>query len=221
MYERFNGPKGVWNTWGNMSPADPLWWDRNGGLYHQGSDYKVPTLWVSSWFDLSTAPNLELVNHIIENASEKRIRDNQYHVIAPTEHCAQYRLETPHMVGDMNLGDVRFNFAQQLWDFLDRFAKDKNNGFENNYPKVKYFSLGDNKWNEATQWPPKKAQNKTYYFSSNKGANTRFGDGLLTTAKSTKSGKTSFDQFDYDPKNPVPSLGGNLWGSEAGSYDNS
>ena len=57
-------------------------------------------------------------------------------------------------------------------------------------------------------------------------ANTRNGDGVLSTTAPTKSPmKEAPDTFTYDPMNPVPSVGGNVCCTgnaiQGGSYDQS
>src|SRR6185437_13382975 len=46
-----------------------------------------------------------------------------------------------------------------------------------------------------------------YYLHSERGANGITGDGLLSVTGPTAERK---DEFDYDPQNPVPTIGGRL-----------
>lgn len=216
MFESYGGPKGAFNEMASRAPDDPAWY--NGALYNDGEDYGVPSLWMSSWYDLSTAPNLEIVEHIKSSASDKNVRDSQYIVVAPTQHCAMYRLRNPLIVGERNMGNVDFQFDRLLWDFLDTFVKGVDNGFRRDEVKVRYFAMGANEWRNDDHWPPQEAEATTYYLSSQMGANTLLGDGLLSTTPPTKGADS--DLIVYDPSNPVPSLAGNLWGSSAGSFDN-
>jgi putative CocE/NonD family hydrolase len=61
----------------------------------------------------------------------------------------------------------------------------------------------------------------TFYLDSDGGANSRFGDGVLTTSPPTGDDQT--DAFTYDPASPVPSYGGNVCCTgnavQGGSYD--
>jgi putative CocE/NonD family hydrolase len=215
MYERYGGPKGAFNEMALRGPDDPAWY--NGALYNDNDSYSVPTLWVSSWYDLATAPNLEIVEHIKENAAERRVRESQYIIVAPTQHCAMYRLENPLIVGERNMGNVDFQLDETLWRFLDTYVKGENNGFAKSEPKVRYFAMGSNEWRQDQAWPPQ-SRKVNWYLSSENGANSLNGDGRLTVERPSADGKS--DLIIYDPENPVPSLGGNLWGSSAGSFDN-
>lgn len=216
MFDVFGGPKGAFNDMGSRGPDAADWY--NGALYNDNEDYGVPTLWVSSWYDLSTAPNLAIVEHIKSRASDRNVRDSQYIIVAPTEHCAMYRLRNPLVVGERNMGDADFQFDRILWDFLDAYVRGTDNGFRQNEPKVRYFAMGSNEWRQSSHWPPGPARRVTYYLGSDAGANTLLGDGRLQT--SPPSAGSESDLIVYDPENPVPSLGGNLWGASAGSFDN-
>lgn len=216
MYEAFDGPKGDWNSMAMLEPNAPAWYQ--GGLFHDSDPYYVPTLWVNSWYDLSTAPNLETFNYVRRQGAPE-IRDDQYLIIAPTIHCAVYRLKNPLIAGERNMGDARFGFQQIIWSFLDRYTKDKANGFEQQQ-RVRYFAMGQNRWHESSEWPPAGFQTTRLYLNSQAGANTLRGDGTLSPNMLDAGDTKSFDSFAYDPNDPVPSLGGNLWGASAGSYDN-
>jgi putative CocE/NonD family hydrolase len=69
-------------------------------------------------------------------------------------------------------------------------------------------------------WPPRGARPVTYYLSSERGANSRLGDGRLVPAPARRAVR---DTFAYDPLNPVPSYGGNVCCTgnavQAGSMD--
>jgi putative CocE/NonD family hydrolase len=128
-----------------------------------------------------------------------------------------YRLEKPLVVGERNMGDVDFQLDDTLWRFLDAYVKGADNGFARNEPKVRYFAMGANEWRQGQSWPPDGIE-LAWYLDSDHGANSLNGDGRLTTEQ--PSGTDGSDLIIYDPENPVPSLGGNLWGSTAGSFDN-
>ena len=62
------------------------------------------------------------------------------------------------------------------------FLKGDNNGLLDTLPKVRYYTMGINKWQTSDTWPPKGAQPMTFYLSSGGKANTLNGDGVLTMA---------------------------------------
>jgi putative CocE/NonD family hydrolase len=201
-------------------PNDPAWYE--GGLYHDDEDFGVPAFWFNSWFDVSQGPNLTLYNHVRTNASDEAVRDGQYMMIAPTLHCAFYR--TPeyddYIAGELNVGNAYYDYWETIFAFLDYYMKDGDNGFRENTPRVKFYTMGRNEWETADSWPPADAEMKPMYLDSGGKANSVFGDGTLGTAMAPAAGS---DTFTYDPMNPVPSLGGgvccNRDASLGGSFD--
>ena len=213
IYKAIDGPRGVFadempvDTQGSMikrTPNDPAWY--KGGLWHDNMKINVPGFWFMSWYDVSVGPNLAAFNHVRKTASPE-IANQQYAVIAPTLHCAYRRATENTIVGERSMGDARLNYDELTWGWFDRFLKGDKNEILQSMPKVRYFTMGMNKWQASDTWPPKGAQPLTFYLSSGGKANTLNGDGMLVTAPPATD---SPDKFDYDPINPVPSYGGNV-----------
>jgi putative CocE/NonD family hydrolase len=186
------------------TPNDPAWY--RGGLFHDSMKINVPALWIMTWYDVSVGPNLATFNHVRRTARPE-VADQQYAVIAPTLHCAHKRATENTIVGERSMGDARLDFAALEYGWFDHFLKGEKNGLLDTLPKVRYFTMGSNKWQTADTWPPPGAQSVTYFLSSNGNANTLNGDGRLV-ASAPRSSKP--DTFVYDPMDPVPSHGGNV-----------
>ena len=214
LIKAVDGPRGIFAdsmpgiaTGGAMikrTPNDAAWY--RGGLFHDDMKINVPGLWFMSWYDVSTGPNLATYNHVRRTA-DPAIANQQYAVIAPTLHCAYKRATENTIVGERSVGDARLDYDALTYGWFDHFLKGKNSGLLDTLPKVRYFTMGSNKWQTSDSWPPRTAQPLTFYLASNGRANTRNGDGILTT-KAPTSDKP--DSFSYDPMNPVRSLGGNV-----------
>ncbi|MBS1810342.1 MAG: CocE/NonD family hydrolase [Acidobacteria bacterium] len=221
-----DGPKGIFAdempvaTGGAMikrEPNDPAWY--KGGLWHDNMKINVPGFWFMSWYDVSVGPNLAAFNHVRKTARAD-IAAQQYAVIAPTLHCAYKRATENTVVGERSMGDARLNYDELTWGWFDRFLKGEQNGLLEKMPKVRYFTMGINKWQGSDTWPPVGAQPMKLYFSSGGKANTGSGDGVLLAAAPASDAP---DKFDYDPMNPVPSYGGNVCCTgnavQGGSFD--
>jgi uncharacterized protein len=207
------GPKGIFAdempvaTGGAMikrTPNDPAWY--KGGLWHDNTTINVPGFWFMSWYDVSVGPNLAAYNHVRKTARPE-IANQQYAIIAPTLHCAYKRATENTIVGERSMGDARLNYDELTWAWFDHFLKGEQNGILEKMPKVRYFTMGINKWQASDTWPPTGAQPMTYFLSSGGKANTGAGDGVLISAAPATD---SPDKFTYDPMNPVPSFGGNV-----------
>ncbi|MFK7810170.1 MAG: CocE/NonD family hydrolase [Saprospiraceae bacterium] len=206
IIKNVSGTKGIYDKMIKRKPNDPEWF--KGGLYHEDMPFGVPSFWFVSWFDVSTGPNLALFNHVRKNAKDKSVRDNQYLVIAPTLHCRFTRATENTIVGELNVGDARLNYKEQIYGYFDHFLKGEKNSIKESLPRVQYYTMGMNKWQSSETWPPKNAQMKTYYLASNGRANSLYGDGELTMA--TPKETSTPDAFVYNPMNPVLSYGGNV-----------
>ncbi|MFN3802019.1 CocE/NonD family hydrolase, partial [Belliella pelovolcani] len=218
IIKNVNGPKGIYEEMITRKPNDPKWYE--GGLFHDDMPFEKPGFWFVSWYDVASSPNLAMYNHIRNNAKDPKIRDNQYLVIAPTLHCAYTRATENTIVGERSVGDARLNYNELTYAWFDFWLKEEANQIKEEMPKVRYFTMGSNKWQSSDTWPPKEAQMVTYYLDSKGKANTRLGDGVLTTKK---PGRDNPDTFQYDPMNPVTSYGGNVCCTgnavQGGSFD--
>jgi uncharacterized protein len=215
------GPVSVYDKMIARKPNDTAWY--TGGLYHDNMPLEVPGYWFVSWYDVSSAPNIALFNHVRNNAKNKEIADNQYLVIAPTLHCSFKRAIENTIVGERSMGDARLNYDELTWGWFDMLLKGEKNQFKANNPRVRYFTMGSNKWQQTESFPLPNTEYRSYYLGSGGKANTRNGDGVLSLKK--QGAKSAADQFTYDPMNPVPSYGGNVCCTgtaiKGGSFDQS
>ena len=100
--------------------------------------------------------------------------------------------------------------------WFDHWLKGADNGVEQDKP-VKLFVMGLDEWREEDDWPLPDTQWRPYYLLSGGRANTAIGDGTLSTEAPTPS--EAEDIYFYDPRRPVPTVGGALLFSIAGGID--
>ena len=213
IIEAVNGPHGIFAdhmpvaTGGAMierTPNDPAWY--KGGLWNDSMKINVPGLWFMSWYDLATGPNLAAYNFVRKTARPD-IANEQYAVIAPTGHCG-YASATEHtIVGERDMGDARLDMNALTYGWFDHFLKGEDNHILEKMPKIRYYVMGENRWETSDTWPPEGAQPMTFYLSSAGKANSIFGNGSLATVPPAQDNE---DHFTYDPMNPVMSHGGNF-----------
>ncbi len=208
-----DGPHGIFadpmpvDTGGAMiqrTPNDPAWY--RGGLWHDNMPVNVPGFWFMSWYDVSVGPNLAAYNFVRKTAKPE-IANEQYAVIAPTLHCSYKRATERTIVGERDMGDARLDYDAMTYGWFDHFLKGEDNHILQTLPRVRYYTMGINKWQASDTWPPAGAQPMTFFLSSGGKANTLEGDGSLAAAAPAVD---SPDRFTYDPMNPVPSYGGNV-----------
>lgn len=219
ILKNVNGQQGVYEKMMRRKPNDPEWF--KGGLYHDNMPFNKPSFWFVSWYDVSCSPNLALFNHVRKTAKTPQIADNQYLVIAPTLHCAFKRATENTIVGERSVGDARLDYDNMIYGWFDMWLKGETNDFKQKTPRVKYYTMGSNKWQSSDTWPPANATMTTFYLNSGGKANSLYGDGKLTTQAPPKEDKA--DAFTYDPAFPVASYGGNVCCTgnavQGGSFD--
>jgi uncharacterized protein len=207
------GPRGIFSDRAEVStggamiqrpPNDPAWY--RGGLWHDDKPINVPGFWFMSWYDVSVGPNLAAYNYVRKTARPE-IADEQYAVIAPTLHCGYTRATENTIVGERSVGDARLDYNALTYGWFDHFLKGEDNGVLKSMPKVRYYTMGLNKWQTADTWPPAGAQPLKFFLAGGGKANSLNGDGAL---QSTPPRADATDTFVYDPMNPVPSYGGNV-----------
>ena len=218
VMKEVEGPNGIYAQLMARPPDDPAWYQ--GGLYHDDEDFGVPALWLNSWYDVSIGRNLALYNHARENASDAKVRELQYAVVAPTLHCRFFQQAYDLEVGERDMGDASFDYEGLIFRWFDRLLKGEDNGFESSTPRIRYYAMGANEWRSADRWPPAAARPLTLYLDSGGGANSLFGDGRLVRRLPATA---AVDRFVYDPTVPVTSLGGGVCCNggtvEGGSFD--
>lgn len=213
IIENVGGPHGIYadreevSTGGAMikrTPDDPAWY--RGGLWHDDMKINIPGFWFMSWYDVSIGPNLAAYN-FVRRTAKPEVAAEQYAVIAPTLHCQYTRATEDTVVGERHVGDARLDYDELTYGWFDHFLKGEDNHLLEKMPRVRYYTMGLNKWQASDTWPPAGAKPMTFYLTSDGKANTLKGDGTLGAAAPAAD---RADSFTYDPNNPVPSYGGNV-----------
>jgi putative CocE/NonD family hydrolase len=223
MMKKAGAPPTDFEDYVSHPPGDP-WWD--DFAYIKDTDrFDVPALHVNSWYDYGVADTLFLFNFFQKNGESERCRDNQFVIISPTDHCSSEffgRANEQTIVGERNMGDARFPYWDTYVRWFDYWLKGETNGVTD-MPKVHIYVMGKNEWRSENEWPLARTKYTKYYFHSDGYANSRYGTGKLNTKQ---LGKEASDHFVYDPKTPVPSVGGPVCctgtaDAPAGAFDQS
>ena len=166
---------------------DPRWKTIEFG--NEGDRNGAPALYINSWYDVSTGPNLAMFDYQTKHAATQQARDNTFMIVAPTPHCQMGGVESEHyVIGERNVGDARFDYTGFVIRWYDRWLKGVDNGIEKE-PRVRVYNMGDKAWKTYDTWPPAGAQSVTYYLGSDGGANTAAGNGRLLLAKPKKDAR--------------------------------
>ena len=145
--------------------------------------------------------------NLVRRTAKGDAANQQWAIVAPVGHCAYTRATEHTIVGERDMGDARLPYQEIMYAFFDKFLKGVPSPVMDTLPKVRYFTMGSNKWQTADSWPPTDAAPMTFYLSSGGKANTASGDGVLTMQPPAADMP---DKFSYDPMKPVMSHGGNV-----------
>ena len=169
----------------------------------------IPVYLVGGWYDSwggNTTANYA--------ALSKAIKGPVYLIMGPWIHAMQ--AASTH--GQVNFGPDAAIPDTRAWHltWFDRFLKGETGSFGNNAPfktRVRIFVMGtgdghrDDKgriyhggsWRDENEWPLARAKSWNLYLAQ----------GGALSAEKAKATRAS-TSFDYDPKNPVPTIGGNI-----------
>ena len=199
--------------WENGS-FGPYW--QQPGIYARGyydAFPDVPSLHTSSWYD-------PYIRTATENFRELGRKKNSpaYLVLGPWTHGRR----SDSFAGDVDFGpsarldgSLAENYAAMRLSWFDAHLAPE--GMAEPPPAVRYFLMGGGsgrrtaegrldhggRWYTAASWPPEETRIVTF---------ARGAAGTLSEQASESS--TSFLEYDFDPRDPVPTIGGQVTSGE-------
>jgi len=167
---------------------------------------RVPGFHSGGWFDHISTGQFEAYQGVRDRGRLKVARANQRLLIGPWGHMT--RGQTKY--GDWDFGpEAALDLKRYERRFLDLWMKDMDDGLSEE-PPVRLFVIGLNRWVDFDDWPAPGAETQAWHLHSRGRAATAGGDGRLSLET---PGRESPDRYSYDPKDPVPTLGGQIyWG---------
>lgn len=197
ILEGFRAPPNDFALFTSTHHADPFWDEL--GYMTDDTKVDVPALHINSWHDYGVAETLIHFNFFREKALSREARDNQYVIIAPTQHCQAEMVSEQTVVGELDVGDARFDFWGTYLRWYDRWLNGNEEALEG-MPRVQYYNIGANEWRSADAWPLPQTRYTKFYLDSEGSANSRHGDGRLE--RSTDHSGSDSDTYVHDPAAP-------------------
>jgi uncharacterized protein len=204
-------------------PDNDAYWQR-WNIRQRWDQVTVPALNFEGWYDIFIKGGIENFAGMSKQGGSQVARKGQRLVVGPWTHGGWIP-----KVGQIDFGPGAANPINDLQlRWFDYWLKGVENGVDRD-PKVRVFVMGVNKWRSADAWPIPGTEFRKYYLHSQGEANTASGDGWLSTKKPAgeregrgprKAREAATDGFQYDPADPVPSIGGRFQASvPGGPYD--
>lgn len=192
---------GALETWVSHPTHDAFWRaqdaTRNYGSIH------CPALHIAGYWDIFAQSSIEAFNgYQLRGGSGARGR--QKLLIGPWSHGV-----LQEKVGDLTFpgGKAPPRRVHDQWLWFDHTLKGLTNGVED-WPAVTYYVVGDtsdpqapgNVWRTADAWPPVKTSATPYYLQADR--------RLTPEAPRPSPTLPAALAYAYDPRNPVPTVGG-------------
>ena len=185
-------------------PSYDAYWEPVN-LEQRASEMSVPALNIGGWYDVFLRSTIGSYQTMKTEAVTEAARSGQRLIIGPWPHGWNASTQT----GDQEFGEDSLIEVEPLYlEWFDHWLRD---GPEPEGAPVRIFVMGENVWRDESEWPLARTDYQSYYLHANGSfsANSPTGNGRPMT-------------YDYDPADPVPTLGGNIMESTLrGPYDQS
>ncbi len=167
-------------------------------------EMKVKALHGAGWHDLFLKGSIKNYSGLHTEAAAADVRAGQRLIIGPWAHAPT---SPEGKVGDVVFGkSAVLDTTGTALKWFDYALKGIQNEYATGKP-VRIFVMGDNVWRDEEEFPLARTRYTKYYLHASRGAQGPSGDGGLSV---TAPGAERPDHFEYDPKNPVPTIGGRL-----------
>jgi hypothetical protein len=202
-----------WKDWVSHPSYDEYWKKIDAAA--QADRIKIPVLDAGGWYDQCLLDLIDL-NSAMSERGGKGAYDQSRLLIGPWDHSAYYNGLSTY-AGERNFGTPTgpAALAPIMFQWFDHWLKGKEATFLAEGNKVRYFQMGENVWKEVPDWPPKHTKTR-YYLHSEGRANSRMGNGGLSTGAPAIEPS---DSYVYDPFDPVISFGGQSMAAPQGVHN--
>ena len=158
----------------------------------------APTFHVGGWYDCFIGETLRQYEAMKGRSEEAGMRPPRL-LIGPWVHA-----DFGSTFGDLDFGlgslgafiNYRGDLTDQHLRWFDATLKGDESALEAT-PPVQVFVMGENRWRGYTEWPPPGSYTEDWHLRADRGLSREAG-----------SGDEVPDIYEYDPMNPVPTLGG-------------
>jgi hypothetical protein len=184
------------DQWANHNRLDTYW--KRHDLAARQSEFNAPALFIGGWYDIFAKDNIDDFLSYTKNA-KGRARESTL-LVGPWSHALRQK------EGEVDFGgQAGFQIiAQAMVSWLDSHLIHPEK-MHNKKPKILLFVMGENRWREEGEWPLLRTRFKKMYFHSKGDADVSETRAALSWEKPTAE---PFDAFQFNPKRPVPTVGG-------------
>ena len=188
-----------WKDW-VRHPTDDEYWDQTN-VERRFDNFQVPALVMGGWYDVFSNQTFRNYTGLVNGEGAPVTKQSRL-IVGAWPHG----LSTSRKTGDIDFGaGSMFDLEMYEMKWFDYWLRGRQNGVLDD-PPIKLFVMGINQWRDESEWPLARTDWQRWNLHSAGGANTVRGDGALSTDAPEDEPD---DHFVYDPRFPVPTLGGN------------
>jgi uncharacterized protein len=178
-----------YRDWIKHQSYDAYW--REIGNEERFANIKVPVHTTGGWFDIFVGGTINGFTGMRRQGGSEKARRESKMIVGAWGHGPSSKF------GDLDFGaDANRDLFERQIRWYDHYLKGLDNGIDKE-PPVEIFYMGVNRWGQAQDWPLPGTRYTAYYLAPNHGLS------------GNKPASPGTNQYSYDPRNPVPTLGGN------------
>ena len=184
------------------STFDDFW--KSYSMRFKYEEVETPALVVSGWYDNLVHEAFKLFKGWTTRSRSPETRRLTKLLIGGWSHG---NIGSSEPFGTIGFGDAAgMDFIEEQLRWYDQRLKGIDNGMDDE-PPVHIFVMGENVFRHENEWPLARTQYTNYYLHSKGGANSMYGNGTLSAEA---PGEEPPDSYQYDPDDPVSTLGGQI-----------
>jgi putative CocE/NonD family hydrolase len=195
-------------------PERDAFWQEISSIDRCG-DITVPALHVGGWYDVFVGETVRSYTMMRRHGGSTAAREGQRLIIGPWAHADGTDLGTfPDRSFGLHSSIKAADVTGAHLRFFDRWVRGRTDVPDDNH-RVRIFVMGIDQWRDELDWPVPGTRRTDFFLDGDGRANTADGDGVLTR----DAGATeAVDTFLYDPRRPVPSVGGAVLAVASGAF---
>jgi putative CocE/NonD family hydrolase len=173
----------------------------------------TPALHIGGWYDIFIGGTIENYTRLRAEAATPEARESQRLLVGPWAHgnlgdvigTVEFGLHASEASVDMTDLHLAF-FDRHLRAGTDPTRQPAESAVSDPEPRVRLFLMGADTWIDEPDWPVPDVRDESWALHSLGHAVTSAGDGRLRPDEPGAAEPP--DRFEYDPHDPVPSIGG-------------
>jgi hypothetical protein len=166
------------------------------------AECETPAYFQTGWYDNLLHEGFKCFRGWSSEARTENARKKSRLIVGPWPHT---QMGSARPFGDIDFGpEAEMDLLGEHLRWYDQRLREVDTGIDYE-PPIRIFVMGENVWRFEHEWPLARTQFTKFFLRSGGRANSRFGDGRLSTLPPEDEG---VDAFTYDPRDPVPTFGG-------------